>query len=141
MRRRVEGFAVLAMLGLLALIGLAAAASLQESLFAQTLSTARRQQLRAWELSDLGVEDALARLASAAPADYTRELRPTSAAMESVTVNLRRVAGGAPAAGFSAGRFITEHYEIASDGHAARGSLARQVQGVARVWPAPGAAP
>jgi Tfp pilus assembly protein PilX len=136
MRRATEGFAVLAVLVLLALIGLAAAASLQESLFAQTLSTARRLQLRAWELSDLGVADALERLASTATlADYSSELHPTTAATESVTVNLRR-AGGAPAAGFSAGRFVTEHYEIASDGHAARGSLARQVQGVMRVRPA-----
>lgn len=139
MRRCTEGFAVLAVLGLLALIGLAAAASLQESLFAQTLATVRRQQLRAWELSDAGVATALARLAAAeSPADYSEELRPTTAPAESVTVNLRRVAGGALAAGFSAGRFMTERYEIASDGHAARGSLARQVQGVVRVRPAAG---
>jgi len=137
MRRCTEGFAVLAVLGLLALIGLAAAASLQEALFAQTLATVRRQQLRAWELSDSGVADVLVRLsATASPTDYSAELRPTEAAAESVTVTLRRVDGGAPAAGFSAGRFVTERYEITSDGHAARGSFARQVQGVMRVRPA-----
>jgi hypothetical protein len=137
MRRCTEGFAVLAVLGLLALIGLAAAASLQDSLFAQTLATVRREQLRAWELSDSGVDAALERLAAAdALEDYTEELTATAAAGERVTVNLRRIDGGAPAAGFSVERFITERYEIASDGHAARNSLARQVQGVMRVRPA-----
>ncbi len=136
MRRCTEGFAVLAVLGLLALIGLAAAASLQESLFAQTLATVRREQLRAWELSDSGVAAVIERLAATDTLDdYSDELRATATATESVTVNLRRVAGGAPAAGFSVGRFVTERYEIASDGHAARSSLARQVQGVMRVRP------
>jgi type II secretory pathway component PulK len=137
MRRCTEGFAVLAVLGLLALIGLAAAASLQESLFAQALATARRQQLRAWELSDSGVAAVVERLATAdLVGDYADELRPTATAAESVTVSLRRLDGGAPVAGFSVGRFVTERYEIASEGHAARNSLARQVQGVVRVRPA-----
>ncbi len=128
---------MLAVLGLLALIGLAAAASLQESLFAQTLATVRRQQLRAWELSDLGIANAIGRLTTAeVVADYSDELRPAGSTSESVTVDLRRMDGGTPAAGFSVGRFVTERYEIASDGHAARGSLARQVQGAMRVRPA-----
>src|SRR5262245_59841843 len=77
MRTRAEGFAWLAVLALLAVIGLYTAATLQDVLFGTVLSGARDSQQRAFLLAELGIEAALRDVAAAVPpADFTRELRP-----------------------------------------------------------------
>lgn len=137
MRPQAEGFALLAVLALLAVVGLYTAATMQNTLFATVLSGTRIFQQRAFVLADLGIEQALRDLAAAAPpADYTRELHPLPGTEDSVTLALRATGSEALPAGFSAGRLLAQHYEISSTGHSARGARSVQVQGVLRVWPA-----
>jgi Tfp pilus assembly protein PilX len=135
---RTEGFALVAVLALLAVIGLYTAATLRGSLFTTVLSGTRLFQQRAFVLADRGIEQALQDLeASGAPADYTRELHPAGDAPGSVTVSLRATGTEALPAGFSAGKLVLRRYEIEGIGHAARGARSVQVQGVVRVEPAP----
>jgi hypothetical protein len=140
MRTATEGFALLAVLALLAVVGLYTAATLRDALFGAVLAGTRVAQQSAFVLADLGVQGALRDLAGAAPpADYTRELRPLPD-QGSVTVVLRGTGEDALPVGFSAGRFVARRFEIESTGHAARSARSVQVQGVTRVLPlaAPG---
>lgn len=140
MRPRSEGFALLAVLALLAVIGLYTAATLQDSLFGTVLAGTRVQQQRAFALADLGIEGALQELAATpAPVDYSRESQ--SGPGMGVTVQLRATGTDALPAGFSAGRFANQRFEIRASGHAARGARSVQVQGVERVQPVTAAAP
>jgi Tfp pilus assembly protein PilX len=141
MRTRAEGFALLAVLALLAVIGLYTAATLQDALFGGVLAGTRVAQQRAFVLAELGVRSAEQALAGAAPpADYTRELHPLPEPDSSVTVALRGGGSDALPAGFSAGRFVARHFEIESTGHAARGARSVQVQGIVRILPVAAAA-
>jgi len=136
MRPRAEGFALLAVLALLAVVGLYTAATLQDALFGTVLAGARVSQQRAFLLAELGIRDALRDIAAPTPpADFTRQLRPLPDEQSDVTVVLRNTGAASLPAGFSAGRFAVHYFEIESTGHAARGASAVQVQGVARVLP------
>jgi type II secretory pathway component PulK len=133
---RAEGFALLMVLALLAVVGLYTAATLRDVLFGTVLAGARVSQQRAFVLAELGIQDALRELAgTAAPADSTRELRLLPGEDGRVTVVLRNAGMASLPAGYSAGRFAMQRFEIESTGHAARGARASQVQGVARVLP------
>jgi hypothetical protein len=136
MRRRTEGFALLAVLALLAVVGLYTAATLQDALFGTVLAHTRVAQQRAFLLADLGIQSALEEIGSASPpGDYTRELRPLPGAQNAVTVVLRSSDDALPA-GYSAAHFIMRRFEIESTGRSSRGARAVQVQGVLRVLPA-----
>ncbi len=136
MRPPAEGFALLAVLGLLAVVGLYTAATLQDALFGTVLASTRVFQQRAFLLADLGIQSALDELADATPpSDYTRELHPLPGSDDSVTVVLRSGTDDALPAGFSAGRFIARRFEIESTGHSTRNARAVQVQGVVRLLP------
>lgn len=138
MARGAEGYAVIAVLGLAAVIALLAAGSLYESLFGRLLAGTRLYHQRAWALSDLGTATAFAGLGqSPPPGDYTAEQQPLDSADEHVVVSLRSVGADALPAGFSAGRFVMHRYEIEAAGHSRRNAQAVQVQGVSRVLPAP----
>jgi hypothetical protein len=137
MARRHRGFALVLVLGLVAIVGVLSAGSLQEALFGQALAVARQLQQRAASLADIGMAGALTQLAAAAaPADYTRELQPLPTPSDSVVVTQRTLGSSALPAGYSSGRFIARHYEIQAQGRSARGTRALQVQGVRRVLPA-----
>jgi len=137
MPRRRDGFALLLVLALVAVIGLYAAATLRDALLGTLLAGTRVRQQRAFVLAELGIDDALQELAAGtAVADYTRELHPLPDASESVTVELRAVSTTALPMGFSAGRLVAQRFELHSTGHAARGARVTQVQGVLRVLPA-----
>lgn len=137
MRPAAEGFAVLVILALLAVIGLYTAATLQNSLFGRVLAGTRVFQQRAFVLADLGLERGMQDLAaSSAPADYTRELHPLAGSADTTTIELHATGDDPLPAGFSAGRFIDRRYEIRSTGLAPRGARSVQVQGVARIVPA-----
>ncbi len=136
MHPRAEGFALLAVLVLLAVVGLYTAATLQDTLFGTQLAGTRVFQQRAFVLADLGIEDTLQDLRGAAPpADFTRELHPQVDSTDSVHVVLRNSGADALPSGFSAGRFVARRFEIESTGQAARGARSVQVQGVVRVLP------
>ncbi len=142
MRPRAEGFALLAVLALLAVIGVYTAATLQDSLFGTVLAGARVQQQRAFVLADFAIESTLRELAgTVTPVDYTRTLQPLPEPGSGVTVALRAVGDEALPAGFSAGRFVTRRFEIRSTGHSVRGALSVQVQGAVRVQPVTTATP
>ena len=137
MRPQVEGFAVLVMLALLAVIGLYTAATLQASLFGRVLAGTRVFQQHAFALADLGIERAMQDLpAGSAPADYTRELHPVPGSAGSATIVLQATGEDALPAGFSAGRLVIRRYEIRSTGLAPRGARSVHVQGVSRTAPA-----
>lgn len=133
-RTRAQGFALLAVLALVAVIGLYAAATLQDALFGTVLAGTRVAQQRAFVLADLGIGATLAELGGDIPADFTREL-PSPEGEGRITVVLRSTGTAALPAGFSAGRFVARHFEIESTGQAARGARAIQVQSVVRVLP------
>jgi type II secretory pathway pseudopilin PulG len=136
MRPRAEGFALLAVLALLAVVGLYTAATLQDALFGTVLAGARVSQQRAFLLAELGIQDAMRDIAGPTPvADFTRQLQPLPDEQGDVTVVLRSTGAASLPAGFSAGRFVVRQFEIESTGRAARGARAVQVQGVARVLP------
>jgi type II secretory pathway component PulK len=136
MRPQAEGFALLAVLGLLAVVGLYTAATIQESLFGTVLAGTRVFQQRAFVLADHGVEAALRKLGeTTVPVDDTRDLRPLPGEANGVTVELRVIGDAALPAGFSADRFVTRRFEIHSTGRAARGARSVQVQGAVRVQP------
>jgi Tfp pilus assembly protein PilX len=135
--RRAEGFALLAVLALLAVVGLYTAATLRDALFGTVLAGTRVSQQRAFLLADLGIQAALQDITgAAAPPDFTRELRPLPDQEGRVTVVLRNTAAATLPAGFSTGHFVAQRFEIESTGHAARGARAVQVQGMVRVLPA-----
>jgi hypothetical protein len=128
---------VIAVLGLAAVIALLAAGSLYESLFGRLLAGTRLYHQRAWALSDLGTSRAFAGLGqSPPPDDYSVEQQPLAGMDEHVVVSLRSVGVDALPAGFSAGRFVMQRYEIEAVGHSLRDAQAVQVQGVSRVLPA-----
>jgi len=134
--RRAEGFALLAVLALLAVVGLYTVATLQDALFGSVLAGTRVAQQRAFVLAELGVQSAEQDLSGATPpADYTRELHPLEEPQTGVTVVLRSGGDDALPHGFSSGRFVARRFEIESTGHAARGARSVQIQGVARVLP------
>lgn len=136
MRPQAEGFAVLVVLALLAVIGLYTAATLQGSLFGRVLASTRVFQQRAFVLADLGIERALQDLAAnPAPGDSTRVLHPIAGSADSTTIVLRVAGEEALPAGFSTGRFILRRYEITSTGAAPRGARSVQVQGATRLVP------
>jgi Tfp pilus assembly protein PilX len=136
MRPRAEGFALLAVLALLAVIGLYTAATLQDALFGNVLAGTRVVQQRAFVLAELGVRTAEQGLSTTVPpADYTHELHPLADPQSSVSVVLRSTGADALPVGFSSGRFVAQRFEIQSTGHAARSARSVQVQGVLRVLP------
>ena len=133
---------MLAVLALLAVVGLYVAGTFQDALFGATLATTRIHQQRAFELADFGIGHGLQRLsADGAVADFTEELRPLAGSEDGVTVALHATAGQSLPVGFSMRRLVARHYEITSTGHVARGVRCAQVQGVVRILPAaePGA--
>jgi Tfp pilus assembly protein PilX len=136
MRTRAEGFALLAVLALLAVVGLYTAATLQDVLFGSVLAGTRVSQQRAFVLAELGVQNAEQELSGTTPpADFTRELHPLAEPQTSVTVAVRSDGDEAVPVGYSSGRFLARRFEIESTGHAARGARFAQVQGVVRMVP------
>jgi Tfp pilus assembly protein PilX len=136
MRPAAEGFAMLALLALLAVVGLYVAGTFQDALFGATLSSARIHQQRAFELADIGIEQAMQALgAAAAPADFVHVLHPLPGTDDAVTVELHAAASGPVTAGYSMRRLVARRYEITSTATAARGARSIQVQGVVRLAP------
>jgi Tfp pilus assembly protein PilX len=130
------GFATATMLGLLAVIALLSAGALYDALFGEQLATSRVLHQRAMALADIGVAEALARIAAApVPISGNFALQPLPGSTESVSVAIRHRGVLALSTGFSGGRIATHSFEIESTGHAARGSRMTQVQGAQRQLP------
>jgi Tfp pilus assembly protein PilX len=137
MHTRGKGFALLAVLAMLAIVGLFAVAALRDALFGTVLGSTRTFQQRAFELADLGIERALQQLSAATtPVQFTRSLGPLPVPTESTSVELRYIGAAPLAAGFSTDRIVMQRFEIHSTGHAARSAVSDQVQGVVRLVPA-----
>jgi hypothetical protein len=124
-------------LGVLAIVALLCTAALHDALFGQQLATSRTLHQRAAALADLGIEDAIARLAALPlPQGQSYALRPSPTSTDSTSVTLRHLGAGAMPAGFSSAVLVAHRFEIESIGRTARGIHATQVQGVLRVFPA-----
>ena len=133
---RRAGFATATVLGLLAIVALLCAAALHDALFGQQLATSRTLHQRAAALADLGIEDAIARLAGLPlPQSQSYALQSTSPT-DSTSVTLRHLGRGTLPAGFSSAAMVAHQFEIESTGRTARGVHATQVQGVLRMFPA-----
>ena len=106
MRPQAEGFAVLVVLALLAVIGLYTAATLQDSQFGSVLAGTRVFQQRAFMLADLGIERACRIWPRPSRPPTTRaNCSQLPGSDDSTTIELRTTGDDALPAGFSAGRF------------------------------------
>lgn len=131
------GFATATVLGLVAVVALLSAGALHDALFGEQLATSRVLHQRAAALADIGIDDAMARVARlSAPGDQSFALQPLPPSTDSVSVSLHHVGATPLPKGFSLGRFDMHRFEIESTGHTARGIRMTQVQGVSRVLPA-----
>jgi Tfp pilus assembly protein PilX len=142
MRPQAEGFAVLAVLAVLAVVGLYVAGTFQDALFGTALSSARIYQQRAFELADIGIDQALRQLGTAtAPVQFVRDLHPLAESNSRVHVEVQSGPDVRIATGYSAGRIVARHYEITSTGYAPRNARSVQKQGVVRLVPVAMGAP
>jgi type II secretory pathway component PulK len=140
--RRCSGFATVTVLGLVAVTVLLCAGALHDALFGEQLATSRLLHQRAAAAADIGVAEAMGRLASlGSPGnlDFSVQsdfLQPGPPTTDTASVTLRYVGSTALPRGFSAGRFHLHRFEIESTGHAARGINLTQLQGALRTLPA-----
>jgi hypothetical protein len=129
------------MLVLVAVIALAAGAAVHDVLFAQHLANTRTLEQQAMGMAELGLRIGLEQLASGeTPLMDTGKLHPDPTRAESLHVILRPGVRRMPD-GFSAGRFLTQDYEIQSTGHSARSTRRTLVQGITRLEPLAQGAP
>lgn len=130
------GFAVVWVLVLIAIVALLGAGALHDAWFAQSQAGVRLREQRAWALAELGQRAGVADLgATRNPDEDAHDLRPAALATDHVTTRVRKLNEREIAAGFSAGRFVAQEFEIESTGHSARGTRRTVVQGIRRVMP------
>lgn len=143
--RRCNGFATVTVLGLVAVTMLLCAGALHDALFGEQLATSRLLHQRAAALADIGVHEAMVRMAAVdSPDGLGFTIQPDPPSADTVSVTLRNVGSTPLPRGFSAERFDLYRFEIQSTGHTARGISMTEVQGASRVLPAsrvPGAEP
>lgn len=133
---RPTGFAVVWVLMLIAIVALLGAGALHDSWFAQSQAGTRLYEQRAAALAELGLRAGTATLiANPAPDDSPHEMHPTAGTIDRVTTRIRKLNERELTAGFSAGRFIVQEFEIESTGYSARGARRALTQGVSRVVP------
>jgi hypothetical protein len=118
-------------------VALLGAGAVHDTWFAQSQAGTRLYEQRAWALAELGLRAGAATLAATrVPDESMQELRPTANPTEHLATRIRKLNERDLAAGFSAGRFIAQDFEIESTGYSARGAQRSLVQGVRRVVPA-----
>jgi hypothetical protein len=123
-------------LGLVAVVALLSAGALHDALFGEQLATSRLLHQRAIALADLGIEQAMDRLAGPdAPVSQGFALQPLPPSTDSVRVDVRHLGTTPLAKGYSFARFVRHDLQIESTGHTSRGFRMTQVQGVTRVLP------
>lgn len=131
-----SGFATVTVLGLVAVTALLCAGALHDALFGEQLATSRLLHQRAAALADIGVQEAIGRLARLDnPGDQRFSMQPDLPSTDTVSVALLHVGSVALPRGYSAGRFRLHRFGIESTGHTARGIRMTQVQGAVRALP------
>ncbi len=128
-----SGFATPVALALAMLMGLLAAAALQDASLARTLATTRMLHQRAFAAGEIGLARMAAELAvpgAALPAP-SRITLPAHATDGFETSVVETGAIHLPV-GFSAARVMEHHYEVRSAGWSARGTRVVQVEGLLR---------
>jgi Tfp pilus assembly protein PilX len=139
-RARSQGFALVTVLGLMAVIALLSAGALHDALFATQLGTSRQLQQRALALAEQGLARGMAQVAAQdQPVDIplVQGEETTSGAPDQAMVQVRYLGATALPRGSSAGRIAAHHFEVESTVHTARGTRITLVQGVVRHLPAP----
>jgi hypothetical protein len=127
------GFATPVALALALLMGLLAAAALQDASLARTLATTRMLHQRAFAAGEIGlarVASELARPEAAVPAPGRISI--PAHATDGADTSVLEVATIALPPGYSAGRVIERHFEVRSTGWSARGIRVVQVEGLYR---------
>jgi Tfp pilus assembly protein PilX len=133
---RPAGFAVVWVLVLTALIALLGAGALHDTWFAQSLAGTRLFEQRAAALAELGLRAAAADLAAMrTPDESVHSLHPAASPTDHLTTRIRKLNEQTLTAGFSAGRFAAQEFEIESKGYSARSAQRVLVQGMRRVVP------
>lgn len=127
------GFATPVALALALLMGLLAAAALQDAGLAGTLATTRMLHQRAFAAGEIGLARMAAELAIPdaglpAPGRVTLPAHATDGFETSVV----EAAAIPLPVGFSAGRVIERHFEVRSAGWSARGARVVQIEGLYR---------
>jgi hypothetical protein len=131
-----SGFATVAAAGLLAVAALLCAGALHDALFGTQLALSRQLHQRAAALADLGVHDAMTRIAGSGVAgNLSYAVRPDPASTDSITLEVRHLGTAPLPNGYSASQFNVHRLEIHSSGHTARGIATTHVQGVTRALP------
>jgi hypothetical protein len=127
------GFATPVALTLALLMGLLAAAALQDASLARTLATTRMLHQRAFAAGEIGLARMAAQLADpgAALPPPDRATLPAHATDGFETSVVEAAAITLPM-GFSAGRVTERHFEVRSTGWSARGTRVVQVEGLYR---------
>lgn len=129
-----RGFAVIVVLGLLALAALLGLSVLQDAAFGQALAGARQHRQQAFAAAELALQAALQAMASDGDRDNSAGHAPSLPGSRG-TYRWRRVAVEPLPAGFSTGMVARHHYEIEATATAPRRASSTQVAGVARLVP------
>jgi hypothetical protein len=125
-----RGAALVIALVLLLIVTLLATTGMMLSTAEMIMAGNEQLHRQAADASSAGVEAAIARLA-AGPADRSSAFKLADATVSGEYVASTRYAGeDASLPGFSAGRFSALHFEIESQGRAARNARDEQFQGV-----------
>jgi hypothetical protein len=122
---------------LIAIVALLGAGALHDAWFAQSQAGTRINEQRAWALAELGLRAGTATLAAVrVPDESVHEMHPTANPADHLAVRIRKSKEHELAAGFSAGRFIAQEFEIESTGYSAHDAQRALAQGMRRVVPA-----
>jgi Tfp pilus assembly protein PilX len=134
---RPTGFAVVWVLMLIAIVALLGAGALHDTWFAQSQAGTHLYEQRAAAVAELGLRAGAATLrATSVPDESLHEAHPTGNPADRLTTRIRKLNERGMNTGFSAGRFITQEFEIESTGYSARHAQRSLVQGVSRIVPA-----
>jgi hypothetical protein len=108
------------------------ASALDEAVTNRALAGARLAQQRAFLAASSGLQLTIADLQKEVPVITPREF-PLASPADHVRVETRRTLSNPLPAGFSAGRFVEQYYELKSEGRSLRGARALQTQGLRRI--------
>jgi hypothetical protein len=130
---RDKAFATPVALALALLMGLLAAAALQDASLARTLATTRALHQRAFSAGEIGLARVAAELALAeavvpGPSRFSLPAHAT----DGVETSVVEAASIPLPQGYSAGRMVERHFEVRSTGWSTRGTRVVQVEGLYR---------
>ncbi len=128
--RRVPGFVLPVVLGIILITGLLAAQAATDLGSHTMLATHRLLQQRAFEAAEQGLAQVRAQMRSGGVPPASQDLPSPGLPTDSAQVEFATLAVVALPTGFSAGRVVESYHEIRSTGRSARGARVTLVQGL-----------